>query len=274
MVSSDDREFSALKRFIHLRSGFDCNRYKEAPLKRRVRVRMRATGVHTYAQYHAVLKEDSGELSRLFDVLTINVTKFFRNQETYRVLKEKVLRELIANKRGARSPGVRIWSAGCSSGEETYSVAILLRELLGPGFGDFQVEVWGTDVDERSIEKAEAGVYAESSLDEMDWALRDKYFKVDGGFRISPEIKQICQFFQLDLLSDENPLTALDLILCRNVLIYFSRDFQERMFRDFADRLRPGGYLVLGKVETLVGEARALFQTVDNKERIYQIQGV
>lgn len=270
MVSLDEKEFSALKRYIYFKAGFDCNRYKDAPLKRRVRVRMRAKGVETCAQYQAVLENEPQELSLLFDALTINVTNFFRNQETYRVLKEKVLSQLIADKRGTELPKIRVWSAGCSSGEETYSVAILLRELLGPGFGGFKVAIWGTDFDERSIERAKSGVYSESSLSEMDWALKEKYFTADGGYRIAPELKQVCQFFELDLLSDENPLTGLDLILCRNVLIYFARDFQERMFLDFANRLKRGGYLVLGKVETLVGEARKLFETVDNKQRIYR----
>lgn len=233
---------------------------------------MRARRAKTWTEYLLLLKQDSSELSSLLDVLTINVTKFFRNRETYSVLREKVLRQLASEKRQTESKGIRVWSAGCASGEEAYSVAILLRELLGSDYGGFTVEIWGTDLDRRSIEKAKAGVYSEASLEETDRALREKYFTQDQGYRISPEIAMVCQFFELDLLSGTNPLHALDLILCRNVLIYFARDFQERVFLDFASRLTGHGYLVLGRVETLVGEARNLFETVDNKERIYRKQ--
>lgn len=270
MISADKRGFGALKRFVYLKAGFDCNRYKERPLKRRVSVRMRSRGAETYGQYLILLKEDPDELSRLLEVLTVNVTKFFRNRDTYMALQEKVLRQLVSDKREGESSTIRAWSAGCSSGEETYSVAILLRELLGSGYGGLTVQIWGTDFDARSIEKARVGVYSPASLDEMDGSLREKYFTSDGGYRISPEIRKVCEFFEMDLLSEANPLTALDLVLCRNVLIYFSREFQERVFLDFADRLRRGGFLVLGKVETLVGNARRLFETVDGRERIYR----
>ncbi len=248
--------------------GFNGNSYKEGCLRRRVAVRMRARGVHTYEQYAAVLDGDAEEYDRLLDTITINVTKFFRNRETWQLLADRVLPALWE----AREGRVRCWSAGCASGEEPYTLAVLLLELARstPRVPGGRTRIDATDLDRASLALAAEGVYRPPAFDEMPPPFVSRYVRGDERRHVVPEVKALVRFQQHDLLREPPPYPPYDLIMCRNVVIYFDRPTQEVLFQRFADALRPGGYLVLGKVETLVGEVRQELELEDARERVYR----
>jgi len=222
-------------------------------LKRRIAVRMRARGVHTYEDYAKVLDHDAHEYQELLDALTINVTKFFRNPETWTALRPYL-------ERLAQRSSLRVWSAGCSSGEEPYTIAVLLAELGVPGFVD------ATDIDRLSLERTRHAKYSDSAFSEMPVALKRRYFQ-DG--QPAPAVRDLVNVRPHDLTRHPPPRPPYDLIVCRNVVIYFERQAQERLFQVFVDALAPGGVLLLGKVETLFGPARERLNLVDPRERIY-----
>lgn len=248
--------------------GLGCEAYKASCLRRRIAVRMRACGVQTYAQYGAVLDGDASEYGRLLDTLTINVTKFYRNPETWEVIARRVLPELWVQRDGQ----VRCWSAGCASGEEAYTMAMLLLERAR-GAGDPAASGSGvdaSDLDRKSLARAAEGVYRAEAFDEMPPTLVRRYVQGEASRRMAPEVKALVRFLRHDLLREPPPAPPYELIMCRNVVIYFDRPTQDALFQRFVEALVPGGYLVLGKVETLVGEARNQLVIEDTRERIYR----
>jgi len=262
-----DPELLALANKILADSGFDIRQYKERPLKRRLAVRMRSCQVSSYEEYQQKLKDDPGEYTKLLDTLTINVTKFYRNAETYLTVFDKVLPIILEE---SKNCPVQIWSAGCSSGEEPYSLAIMWKEFSESRGLIKECNIYATDIDLRILEKAQAGVYPRSSMDEIPRNLIGKYFEArNDKYHISPQIKDMVQFEKLDLFSRYS-YSEVDLIFCRNVLIYFSRQTQEDIFYKFAKALRAGGFLVLGKVENMFGQMKDTFVSFDVKERIYR----
>jgi chemotaxis protein methyltransferase CheR len=266
---SDEQGFLALQKRILRERGFDLSQYREKCLKRRINVRLRATGAHTYLDYMTVLKKDPTEYDRLFDTLTINVTNFFRDKSTYRVIEGTIIPELILLKKKQGKKIIRIWSAGCASGEEPYSIAILFHQVLGAKINDFLISIHATDIDEPSLEKAKRAEYEASAFSEVDERILRRYFNYNLEFSLKEEINQMVRFKWHDLISDR-PLANLDIILCRNVLIYFSRDLQVKLCTKFYQCLNRGGYLILGKTESLSGESTRLFQPVSTRERVYQ----
>ncbi len=270
MSEDADREFDALTAKIARDKGFGCSSYKEKCLRRRIAVRMRARGVHTYGDYARVLDADGNEYERLLDALTINVTKLFRNWETYEVIAQKVVPALWERP----IPVINVWSAGCSSGEEPYSLAALFhRQAESAGhLGDLvrRVRVLGSDIDARCLVDAERGSFEEGDFAETPTTLRQRYFAPAAPFTIIPEVKRLVRFERRDLLAETPPPGPHHLIVCRNVLIYFDRETQERLFDKFYSALAPDGFLVLGKVETLLGAARARFVAVDGRERVFR----
>lgn len=265
-----DREFEELTRKISRDRGFACASYKEKCLRRRIAVRMRARGVHTYADYSRVLDSDSGEYDRLLDALTINVTKLFRNWSVYETIAEQVVPALWNESPHA----IHVWSAGCSSGEEPYSLAILFHRyaaLQRQLAGIERVHILGTDIDRASLAAAERGQFNEGAFDETPDDLRSHYFSAKAPFTVAPAVRATVRFERLDLLDQWPPQSGgYQLIVCRNVLIYFDRDTQERLLARFHSALAPNGFLVLGKVETLLGPVRSQFAAVDARERIFR----
>ena len=261
--------FQELTRKISRERGFGCASYKEKCLRRRIAVRMRARGVHTYDDYAQLLDSDGTEYERLLDTLTINVTKLFRNWEAYSALASTAIPELWSS----QNPSIRVWSAGCSSGEEPYSIGVLFHRHAAvngmlPQIG--RVSILGTDIDKQSLEHAERGEFDEGDFADTPDELRARYFSTTAPFAVAPSVKQLVRFERRDLLSDAPPRGNLDLIVCRNVLIYFDRDTQERLFEAFHAALAPGGFLMLGKVETLLGRVRGRLTPVDARERIFR----
>lgn len=251
---------------IERERGFNCRHYKDKCLRRRVAVRLRAVGQQSLAAYSSLLDTDAGEYDRLLDTLTVNVSKFFRNHEMWELLRRDVLPKLFhGNER------LRFWSAGCAAGEEAYSLSISWQQWaeeqrvcpLRPP------DILATDIDRGSLERAAAGIYGELALAETPAPMRERWFSAGPPFRLAEAAKRGVRFARHDLISDP-PLGAMDLILCRNVVIYLDREIQDTIFRRLHQQLRPGGVLVLGKVETLFGSLRQLFRPIDNRARIYE----
>ena len=264
-----DAEFAALTQKISRERGFGCASYKEKCLRRRIAVRMRARGVHTYRDYAEILDREPQEYELLLDALTINVTKLFRNWETFAAIAKDVIPELWPT----NGRHVRCWSAGCASGEEPYSIAILLhREAVRRrDTGALaRVSILGTDIDRESLKAAERGMFGEDAFADTPPDIRRKYFTTKSPHSLEPAVKAMVHFERRDLLHEPAPGGALDLITCRNVIIYFDRASQESLFARFFDALAPGGFLVLGKVETLLGPARNKFVAVNPRERIFR----
>jgi chemotaxis protein methyltransferase CheR len=231
---------------------------------------MRAKHTVTAGEYAVALDSDPREYDRLIRSLTVNVTKFFRNRDTYSLIEDKVIPALW--ERGEAE--TRIWSAGCSSGEEPYSVAILMHkhatESQEPARLD-TVRIVGTDIDAECLAAAERAFYADSALGDTPPALRAHYFpEVAGLHTMLPEVRRLVSFECNDLLAYEPPSENIHLIICRNVIIYFEREAQDDLFSAFHRVLAPGGFLVLGKVESLLGDARSLFSPVNARERIFR----
>jgi chemotaxis protein methyltransferase CheR len=270
MMSANDAAFAALTGKISREAGLSLDAYKDKCLRRRIAVRMRACGVHTYSDYQAVLDGSPAEYERLKDAITINVTRFYRNADTWNLLRAGLLHEICEGHGGE----VRAWSAGCSSGEEPYTLAVLMadhydRQGRSERLG--MVTVDATDIDRNCLELAQSGRYRREALADVPPDLADKYFENDGsGCRVVERVRRRVVVKSLDLNSEPPPRRNYQLILCRNVVIYFGRSAQERVFLAFAEALAPGGILVLGKVETLYGPARELLTLLDPRERIYR----
>jgi chemotaxis methyl-accepting protein methylase len=269
--SPEDRAFRALTDKITRARGICCGAYKDRCLKRRIAVRMRARGVHTFADYSQVLDLDAREYDLLLDALTINVTKFFRNPETW-----AALAPFLAERWQARQGALVTWSAGCASGEEPYTVAVALAEtarLTKTLEWLPRARVLATDIDRVSLERAQAARYPASAFTEMPEDLARRWLEPpapDGSRAPLAAVRERVQVCRHDLTRERPPESPLDLITCRNVVIYFDRATQERLFRSFADALGPGGVLLLGKVETLLGPAREMLHLESPRERIYR----
>jgi chemotaxis methyl-accepting protein methylase len=262
-----DPDLAVLVKKIARDRGFGFDAYKESCLKRRVAVRMRASGVSSYEEYADLLDRDAAEYERLLDTLTINVTKFYRNRETWDVISSSVLPSLWERRAGH----VRCWSAGCASGEEPYTIGILISEVAQKSPATVGLaSIDATDFDRRSLERAGRGEYNETAFEEMPDELVRRYFSGASPKTIRPEVRSMVRFLRHDITREPAPAPPYDLIICRNVLIYFDRDTQHRLVSQFIGDLNQDGYLVLGRAETLFGEARTQLQLEDARERIYR----
>jgi chemotaxis protein methyltransferase CheR len=270
MMPTDEAAFAALTRKISREAGLTLDAYKDKCLRRRIAVRMRACGVHTFADYQSVLDTSPAEYERLKDAITINVTRFYRNAETWNMLRRHLLGEVCEN----GGENVRAWSAGCSSGEEPYTLAVLMADYFdrqGRSGQLAKVTVDATDIDRRCLTLARAGRYRREALADVPSDLAERYFETDGdGCRVVERVRRCVVVKSLDLNREPPPGRDYQLILCRNVVIYFSRATQERVFLAFAEALAPGGILVLGKVESLFGPARERLTLLDPRERVYR----
>lgn len=264
----EDPELGALKRKIHAERGFNCHFYKDKCLRRRLAVRMRARGEESFAAYADLLDRDPAEYDLLLETLTINVSKFFRNPEIWDAVRQDVVPALFEKP----TDPTRIWSAGCASGEEPYSISILLKEWAAENGRSAELDrfrIVGTDIDHRSLAAARRAEYHELSLTDTPPDLRKRWFSSGPPYLLDRAATENVEFRHVDLISTL-PEEDLSMIVCRNVIIYFGRDIQEELFQRFHDALRPGGFLVLGKVETLLGRPRTLFRPVNHRARIFQ----
>lgn len=250
------------------RTGHDFSFYKKNTLYRRIERRMGIHQIDKIAAYVRFLNENPEELDLLFKELLIGVTGFFRDPQVWKLLREKTLPELLA-----RHPTrlLRAWVAGCSTGEEAYTLAIVFREVvetLKPG-KNFKLQIFATDLDRDAIDKARQGVFSEKiSADLTPEQLRRYFTKEEGGYRVRAEIREMVIFSPHSVIKDP-PFTKLDILSCRNLLIYLAPEMQKKLFPLFHYSLNPGGILLLGNAET-IGHFTGLFTTISGKSRIYQ----
>lgn len=266
--SLTEQELGRIVTFIHQQKGVDLSCYRQSFLQRRLRVRLLFTKAKNSFEYINLIKNDPEEFNNFLDTLGVNVTEFFRDQEAFTAFKKTAVTELIKRKETSNSKLIRVWSAACASGEEAYSIAILLKEVLA-GRKDFTFKIWGTDMDKSALLKAEQAEYKANDLKKLDKKILENYFNpvYNNLYQLKDEIKQLVNFQQNNLLVEE-PLKFLDIIFCRNMMIYLNRDQQKILINKYHQALNNKGYLVVGKVENVWD--RELFQTIDPKEKIYQ----
>lgn len=263
--------FETIGRILKNLKGFNLDIYKDKCIKRRIAIRVRATHCATAEEYCDYLLHRDDELDRLLKVLTIHVSQFFRNPPTFEKLKQEIIPTLFSICRKEGRAELKCWSVGCAGGEEPYSLALLFKESFAREMEHTRVSILATDVDTVILDQARRGEYPEERLLEVSPEMRKRWFTTEQGkYSLHPEIREMVDFRRGDLF-DTAAFSESDLILCRNVLIYFERQQQEKIVNSFAEVLRPGGYLVLGKSETLVGECRRRFRTICPVERIYRV---
>jgi two-component system, chemotaxis family, CheB/CheR fusion protein len=266
-----DAGLEALLEFVKRARGLDFTGYKRPSLERRIGRRMQAVGCESYGDYLDHLEVSPEEFRELFDMLLISVTSFFRDADAWRAMREEVVPELVA-RRGDDDP-IRIWSAGCASGQEAYSIAMTLAEILGHDEYRRRVKIYGTDIDEDALAHARAAVYTAKDLEDVPEELRQAYFEhADSRFAFRGDLRRTVIFGRNNLLEDA-PISRLDVLLCRNTLMYFTAESQAHILRHFHFALDVEGILVLGKSEMMLSQ-RDNFSPVDLKRRIFRKHGV
>lgn len=262
----DEGQLGALVGLIRSEFGNDLNQYKSSTIERRIRRRMMFQKLERLADYVKYVRENRAELKALYDDLLISVTRFFREPQTFEALKTEVLPRLFEHK----DPGqaIRIWVPACATGEEAYSIAMCLIEYCDDMLREERVQIFGTDVDEESIQHARRGIYPFNiALDVSTERLRRFFVERDNGFQIARRIRDMLVYSRQNVLRDA-PFSRLDLVSCRNLLIYLQPSIQKEVLATFHYALNPSGHLLLGTSET-VGDAPELFTPVDRKNKIY-----
>ncbi len=262
-----DPEFERLLAFIRDSRGFDFTGYKRSSLTRRIRKRMQDVSIAGYPDYRDRLETSAEEFRFLFNTILINVTSFFRDTETWNYLQQDVLPELLQNTDPEQE--IRVWSAGCSSGEEAYSLAIAFAEVLGMAECTKRVKIYGTDVDDEALRDARTGLYNARSLEPLSDELRTRYFEANGSqFGFRSDLRRRVIFGRHDITRDA-PISRLDLLVCRNTLMYFNVEAQSQIVDRFHFALRPSSYLFLGKAEMLLSDGER-FEVTSMRQRIFR----
>src|SRR6516162_5979223 len=262
-----DSTLEDLLTFIRDSRGFDFTGYKRSSLARRIRKRMHEAGSADFVDYRDRLESSAEEFGLLFNTILINVTGFFRDTDTWTFLQGEVMPELLADLDGERE--VRVWSAGCASGEEAYSLAIAFSEALGVEETAKRVKIYGTDIDDEALRDARIGLYSAKNLEGLPAEMRDKYFEQNGTqFSFRPDLRRRVIFGRHDITRDA-PISRLDLLVCRNTLMYFNVETQSQVIDRFHFALRERGYLFLGKAEMLLSDGER-FEVVSMRQRIFR----
>jgi two-component system, chemotaxis family, CheB/CheR fusion protein len=259
--------FERILEYLRQSRGFDFTAYKRASLMRRVLKRMHGLEVNTFDEYLDHLQVRPEEFLPLFNTILINVTSFFRDEDVWDAVRATVLPAL--NGGPSQTGHVRVWSAGCASGQEAYSVAMLLAEELGPDALGDRVKIYATDVDEEALAQARRAVYSSRQVADVPPALLEKYFDRSGDlYTFDRDLRRSVIFGRHDLIQDA-PISRVDLLLCRNTLMYFHADAQARLMSRFSSSVRAGGFVVLGHAE-MVFEQASTMTAIDLKRRIYK----
>ena len=251
-------------------TNIDFSGYRPQLLKRRVQHRLHVAGCDSYWEYVSLLNKYPSEYDRLIESLTIKESYFFRDKNVFELLKNEVIPEIICQKHVEESNVIRVWSCGMGHGQEAYSIAILLCEALGQWIDDYDIRILATDIDKDALEKAPWGSYTKRALRNMSPHLLYKYFtKVRDRYVVSDRVRILVDFHRHDIAL--GPVKqGMDLVLCRNLLIYFEKGLQEKAVRNLHSALNPGGFLILGKAETLPERVRDHFDIIDLAERVYR----
>lgn len=260
----DEKNFLRILALLRLHTGADLSHYRDTTIKRRILRRMVVRNQPTFEAYIRLLEKIPQELNELFNDVLINVTSFFRDAEMFEALKHKIFPEILKTKPQI----IRVWVPGSSTGQEAYSLAIVLLEFLENIPNAPALQIFATDLRDNSINTGRRGIYAEGIENEVSpERLRRFFTKEDGAYRISKRIRDVCVFATQNVLSDP-PFSRMDLVSCRNMLIYLTPPLQRQAISTFHYALNPGGYLVLGHSET-VGPSADLFELKDRKHKIY-----
>lgn len=271
----DTTDLDLLLEKMYRDAGYDFRGYKRGTVTRRLARRLYATGTKTYLDYIEFLDVHPEEYHKLADDLTIKVSGFFRSPYTLQQAAGLVLPELIAYKRKQGEQELRFWNTACGRGEEPYSVAMLLAEVLRNRWQDFKVSIYATDISRQALQEAQEGVYSLKDVESLTPSVLESYFTCCAkGYAVNSDIRQILEFSYFDLTSTiRRPFINLDCIFCCNVLIYLQSQLQERVLNMLYDSLASPGYLILGEVETLTSSLRDKLECLNAKAKIYKKNG-
>ncbi|MEI6174916.1 MAG: protein-glutamate O-methyltransferase CheR [Bacteroidota bacterium] len=269
--------FIDILEFLHVNRGFNYSAYHMEMLERRITNRITNSRTKDPSAYYQLLTTDPGEPDRLIENFMINVSRFFRDPLSFELLSKIILPDLIKAKQNRNDPALRIWSAGCSDGEEAYSVAMLVNEYFKREKINLHIDFFATDFDAGVISRARQGEYTAENIKEVRHGFfRDYFTGHDGVFTIRPSLKRMIRFSVYDLLDkqsyapSESVFGDFDLVLCRNVLIYFNPEFQELIFNKLHKSLAPKGILMLGETETPMAHFREKFRQVSKYCKIFE----
>ncbi len=267
---TDVLDLSELAWIVKSRCGIDLSRYRATTLNRRVLHRMAMTGSSGMEEYISRLTVDADEMEKLMDIVTIHVTEFFRDRDVFRSLERGYVPALIDEKTGAGHGVIRAWSAGCSTGEEAYSMAVMIDRAVKNVSPNTHIEVFGTDVSEDSCRTARKGVYSDEKIEALPVDIRDGYFEKEGpAWKVTSGLRSLVKIVSHDLFAAP-PYSHLDLIMCRNVMIHFEHEVRDEVIGNFYESLQDRGLLVLGKSEALTGPLEDLFELVEPRSKIYR----
>lgn len=276
MLQDIDPGSGQILAYLLEKRGVDFSGYHPAMLERRIRQRWRIAGCADIAGYCSFLQDNADEIDNLLDAITINVSRFFRDTLTFELIADQILPALAREKKNKGDMSLRIWSAGCAQGEEPYSMAILIHELQSKEGWPEHVHFFATDIDAKALEAAGKAEYTSESLKNVKFRLLSKYFSQHGElFALNPEIRELVAFSRYDLLDrahgvpPDSVFGDFDLVLCRNVLIYFNLQYQARIFARLHRALNPNGFLVLGMAEAAPENFQNHFQRVFPFSSIY-----
>jgi len=269
-----DRDFKFLLDKIMRNRNIDFSQYRQQILKRRIRHRLHLAGCATYWDYILLLNRDPQEYDHIIESLTIKVSEFFRNPTVFQVLGDEIIPEIVSQKQARGAKTIRAWSCGAAFGQEAYSMAILFCEALGRKLDGFDIRVLATDIDKNALEEAHWGSYDKTALRKMKTHLLFKYFtRLQDRYVVSDRARSLVTFMHHDIVSG-SPQSGMDLVLCRNLLIYFQKELQEKTLCNIHSALKPDGFLVLGNTETITPQMFDYFQVVDLTKRIYRKNGL
>lgn len=267
MSDRPDHQLEALLEYMKLKRGFDFTAYKRSTLQRRIEKRIQALNLASIGEYLAYLEKHPNEFVPLFNVVLINITEFFRDPPAWEYVAAEIVPQIIQDK--GRDAAIRVWSAGCASGEEPYSITMLFAEALGLERLRHQFRVYATDIDEDALTAARHGVYPASALEHVPPHLVEKYFEQHGDrYSFHRDARRSVIFAKHDLVRDP-PISRIDLIVCRNTLMYFTSEAQSRILARFHFALNEPGYLFAGRAEMLLTHSR-LFTVVNAKRRVFR----
>ncbi len=252
-----DEEFKKLRDFIYKQCGIFVPDSRTYLVENRLANRLKDLNLKSYDEYYHYLQYDSGrkqEMDRLFEVITTNETSFYRNPPQIKVFHENVIMDLLDRQRKKKNKKIRVWSAGCSTGEEPYTIAVVLHEVLGSEISSWDIRITANDLSERVLISARRGLYSEYALRTMPKKLVEKYFdKEEKLYKVKPEVKRLVSFGHINL-NDRIQLKRVErsnIVFCRNVIIYFDDDMKKRVIAAYYDNLLPGGDLFIGHSESL-----------------------
>ena len=270
-------DLKLILQYLNENRGFDFSGYRISMVERRIQQRFPSLKCESYHDYLHYLKENPDEFDHLIDALTINVSRFFRDTLTFEYIADRILPAIVYEKKKVADGSIRVWSAGCAKGEEPFSIAILIQELIEKEDLKTKTSIFATDIDGKILEKARKEAYSFDSIKSMKYRLLKKYFTFEGeAFQLLPVIRNLVSFSVYDILDKksyappESIFGSFDMVFCRNVLIYFDTEHQDQIFDKLYRSLARNGYLVLGEAEIPSTKYQRRFRKVNECCHIYQ----